>query len=264
MYVLAFIFLWNPNRFSDDLWIGALFLSSVHMALDLCTEVFRFRRNFGVQDSNATLEEAVRIVKKDDGHRLTGVSIYVTIGYIMTPSEFYHIREQLGLTQEQLATALQTTRVSVARYESGMRRISGAVQVAITQLAKRTQIPMVGVVAAGLPLEPVTQSEWVEVPSGMVRSGETFALRVKGESMIEDGILPGDLVVVRKQATAQNGQTVVALVNREATIKTYFKRAAHIELHPANAAMNPIVVSPEDEFAIEGVLVGVIRHCEQS
>lgn len=264
MYVLAFIFLWNPNRFSDDLWIGALFLSSVHMALDLCTEVFRFRRNFGVQDSNATLEEAVRIVKKDDGHRLTGVTIYVTIGYIMTPSEFYHIREQLGLTQEQLATALQTTRVSVARYESGMRRVSGAVQVAITQLAKRTQIPMVGVVAAGLPLEPVTQSEWVEVPSGMVRSGETFALRVKGESMIEDGILPGDLVVVRKQATAQNGQTVVALVNREATIKTYFKRAMHIELHPANAAMNPIVVSPEDEFAIEGVLVGVIRHCEQS
>ena len=183
---------------------------------------------------------------------------------MMTSSEFRQIREQLGLTQEQLAAALRTTRVSVARYESGMRRISGAVQVAITQLANRTQIPMAGVVAAGLPIEPVTQSEWVEVPPGMVRRGETFALRVKGESMIEDGILPGDLVVVRKQATAHNGQTVVALVNREATIKTYFKHARHIDLHPANAAMKPFVVTPEDEFSIEGVLVGVIRHCENA
>ena len=79
--------------------------------------------------------------------------------------------------------------------------------------------------------------------------------------MIDDGILSGDLVVVRKQPTAQNGQTVVALVNREATIKTYFKRPRHIELHPANVAMKPLVVTPKDEFAIEGVLVGVIRHC---
>lgn len=182
----------------------------------------------------------------------------------MTSGEFRRYREQLGLTQEQLAAALHTTRVSVARYESGMRRIGGAVQVALTQLANRTQIPMAGVVAAGRPIEPVAQSEWIDVPPSMVRSGEIFALRVKGDSMIEDGILPGDLVVVRKQATAQNGQTVIALVNREATIKTYFKRARHIELHPANAAMTPFVVTAADEFAIEGVLVGVIRHCDNS
>lgn len=182
----------------------------------------------------------------------------------MTADEFSRIREQLGLTQGQLAEALRTTRVSIARYESGMRRISGAVQVAVTQLSRRIQIPMAGVVAAGLPIEPVAQSEWVEVPPSMVRQGKTFALRVKGDSMIEDGILSGDLVVVRKQPTAQNGQTVVALVNREATIKTYFKRARHIELHPANAAMKPFVVTPADEFTIEGVLVGVIRHCDNT
>lgn len=183
---------------------------------------------------------------------------------MMTADEFRRIREELGLTQEQLAVALQTTRVSIARYESGMRRISGAVQVAVTQLSRRIQIPMAGVVAAGLPIEPVTQSDWVEVPPSMVRYGETFALRVKGNSMIEDGILSGDVVVVRKQPTAQNGQTVVALVNREATIKTYFKRERHIELHPANAAMQPFVVTPADEFTIEGVLVGVIRHCDNT
>jgi repressor LexA len=181
---------------------------------------------------------------------------------MMTAIEFRRIREELRMTQEQLAAELHTTRVSVARYESGMRRIGGAVQVAITQLARKIQIPMAGVVAAGVPIEPVTQSEWVEVPPSMVTYGETFALRVKGNSMIEDGILSGDVVVVRKQPTAQNGQTVVALVNREATIKTYFKREQHIELHPANAAMQPFVVTAADEFVIEGVLVGVIRHCD--
>jgi repressor LexA len=135
------------------------------------------------------------------------------------------------------------------------------VKVAIDQLGRSPEIPMAGMVAAGSPIEPVQQSELVDVPPSMLRGGNTFALRVKGESMKDDGILPGDLVVVRKQETAQNGQTVVALVNHEATIKTYFKKPAHIELHPANAAMQPIIVQPSDAFHIEGVLVGVIRHC---
>lgn len=165
------------------------------------------------------------------------------------------------MTQQQLADALRTTRVSVARYESGMRRIPGMVRVALDQLQRKTDIPMAGMVAAGSPIDPVPQSEQVDVPPSMLRGGNTFALRVKGESMKDEGILPGDLIVVRKQETARNGQTVVALVNREATVKTYFKKEAHIELHPANAAMLPIVVRPEDEFHIEGIVVGVIRHC---
>jgi len=179
----------------------------------------------------------------------------------MKPIELKRMREQLGLTQQQLADALRTTRVSVARYEAGMRRIPGMVKVAIDQLSPSSEIPMAGMVAAGLPIEPVQQSELIDVPPSMLRGGNTFALRVKGESMKDDGILPGDLVVVRKQETAQNGQTVVALVNHEATVKTYFKKATHIELHPANAAMQPIVVQPADAFHIEGVVVGVIRHC---
>ena len=129
---------------------------------------------------------------------------------MMTAVEFRRIREGLGLTQEQLAEALRTTRVSIARYEAGMRRISGAVQVAITELSRRTTIPMAGTVAAGVPIEAVAQAEWVDVPSSMLQAGETFALRVKGESMIDDGILSGDLVVVRKQSTARNGQPLLA------------------------------------------------------
>jgi repressor LexA len=95
----------------------------------------------------------------------------------------------------------------------------------------------------------------------MLRGGNTFALRVKGESMKDEGILPGDLVVVRKQETARNGQIVVALVNQEATIKTYFKKDTQVELHPANTTMQPIIVRPSDAFQIEGILIGVIRHC---
>ncbi len=78
--------------------------------------------------------------------------------------------------------------------------------------------------------------------------------------MRDEGILPGDLVVVHKQVLARNGQTVIAVVNQEATIKKYYRRGERIELVPANATMRPIVVKPHDDFRIEGVVVGVMRH----
>jgi repressor LexA len=179
----------------------------------------------------------------------------------MKPGDLKRVREQLGLTQQQLADALRTTRVSIARYEAGMRRIPGIVKMAVDRLSRPSEVPMAGVVAAGLPIEPVQQSELIDVPPSMLQGGKTFALRVKGESMKDDGILPQDLILVRKQDTAQNGQTVVALVNGEATVKTYFKKSGHIELHPANPAMQPIIVQPGEEFHIEGIVIGVIRHC---
>lgn len=180
---------------------------------------------------------------------------------MLKPRDLKRVREGLGLTQQQLADALHTTRVSVARYEAGMRKIPGVVSVVLDQLRQKTEIPMAGLVAAGSPIEPVSQSELVDIPPSMLRGGETFALKIKGESMKNDGILPGDLVVVRKQETAKNGQTVVALVNREATIKVYFKKSGRIELHPANDQMQPIIVQPSDEFHIEGIVIGVIRQC---
>ena len=122
------------------------------------------------------------------------------------------------------------------------------------------ELPLAGRVAAGRPIEAVETSDTLEVPAAMVGSGEHFVLRVVGDSMIDDGILDGDYVVVRKQPVAETGQTVVALLDGEATVKRLQRRGAAIELHPANPAMTPIAVPPGADFRIEGVVVGVIRH----
>ena len=180
----------------------------------------------------------------------------------MTPDAFRKVRQSLGLTQADLADRLRTTRMTITRYECGTRRIPGVVEAMLSQLSSPTHILMAGVVAAGSPIEPIPQSEMVEVPPSMIRNGDNFALRVKGSSMQDEGILPGDLVIVHKQRTARNGQTVVALVNQEATVKKYYRKAGRIELHPANAALRPIHVTPADEFALEGIVIGVIRHCD--
>jgi repressor LexA len=177
----------------------------------------------------------------------------------MKPAQFRHTRQFLKLTQDQLAKQLRTTRRSVIRYEDGSRRIPGMAEVALQHLAT-DHVQMAGVVAAGEPIEPIAQMERVEVPKSMLGRGDTFALRVKGTSMRDDGILPGDVVVVQKQSTARNGQTVIALVNGDATIKTYYRKAGAIELHPANDSLKPILVKETDTFYIEGIVVGVIRH----
>lgn len=92
----------------------------------------------------------------------------------------------------------------------------------------------------------------------MIQSGKHYALTVQGESMIEDGILDGDIIIVKEQISAFNGQTVVAVIDNEATVKRYYKKKNSIELHPANSSMSPIVVNNGD-FHIKGVLVGLYR-----
>jgi repressor LexA len=178
----------------------------------------------------------------------------------MTPDEFKKTRLSLGLTQQALADQLKRKRLAIVRYEGGSRQIPGVVEVALESLGRPSYIPLVGIVAAGDPIEPIPQTERVEVPKTMLGRGETFALRVKGTSMRDDGILPGDVVVVQKQHTARNGQTVIALLNGEATIKAYERRAGVIQLHPANETMKTMVVKETDTFQIEGIVVGVIRH----
>lgn len=125
------------------------------------------------------------------------------------------------------------------------------------------QIPLEGYVAAGKFTEAVNDREYVDIPPGLIKpSGKYFALRIKGDSMINDGIFDGDLAIIRKQSTANNGQTVVAMVDEDATIKRYYKRANHIELHPANPHFDVMHVYPNENFKIMGVLSSLIRQLE--
>jgi len=134
-----------------------------------------------------------------------------------------------------------------------------AVEIISPVEAKRFEFPLLGKVAAGKPIEAVENPDVIEVPPSMIGSGDYFVLEVKGFSMQEEGILDGDFVVVRKQSTAERGETVVALINNEATVKKYYKNIDHVELRPAHGDMESILVK-EGELRIEGKVVGVIRY----
>jgi len=120
-------------------------------------------------------------------------------------------------------------------------------------------IPLLGTVAAGSPIEPIEVREEVEVPEGFVGREDHFVLRVKGESMIDEGINHGDLVVVKKQSVAENGQTVVAVVDGEVTMKRFFRRDDRVELRPANENLESIF-AVADRVKIEGVIVALMRR----
>lgn len=123
------------------------------------------------------------------------------------------------------------------------------------------ELPLLGFVAAGKPIEAIENSDSIEVPQTMLGRGENFVLRVKGDSMVGDGIMDGDYVVVSRRQTAENGSTVVALVDGHATVKRFHRREGLVELRSANPLVPDIMVGPEQDFRIEGIVVGVIRHC---
>lgn len=125
-------------------------------------------------------------------------------------------------------------------------------------------IPLLGRVAAGRPIEAASQaSRELEIPPTLIPTRfhkDAYALEVRGDSMIEDGIFDGDFVVLKKQSHAENGQTVVGLLNGgEATIKRYQKRGSRIELQAANPKYKPIIVEDDPAFRIEGVLLALFR-----
>lgn len=120
------------------------------------------------------------------------------------------------------------------------------------------RVALLGLVAAGHPIEPFPVEETIEVPASLLGKGDHFVLRVRGDSMIEDGIRDGDYVIVSKRSNAQNGQTIVALVRGEATLKRYYAEGAKVRLQPANASMKPITVEARD-IVVQGVVTGLIR-----
>ncbi len=161
--------------------------------------------------------------------------------------------ESLGTVQHYLKLLERDGHLS--RQWNGRRSIRLRRSEAVTA---GMELPLVGIVAAGKPVEAFEMPEAIEVPSSMAGPGNVV-YEVRGDSMVEMGIMNGDYVTVHLQPVAENGQTVIAEVNGSITIKRFVRRDGRIELHPANAALTPIIVTEDDDFHIRGVLVGSMR-----
>jgi len=122
------------------------------------------------------------------------------------------------------------------------------------------ELPLFGVVAAGSPIESIPDDEQIFVPADFLRAGDHYVLRVRGDSMVGDGVHDGDLVVVQRAEKASDGEMVVALVSGEVTLKRIYRQSAStIRLQPANPAM-PAMIAPTADVQVQGVVVGLLRR----
>ncbi len=129
------------------------------------------------------------------------------------------------------------------------------------ELSNLVSIPLLGKITAGKPIERIEDNEQIKVPANMVRK-DTYALKVCGHSMIDDNIQDGDIVIIEKKMSAENGQSVVALINNEqVTLKKFYIETDGIRLQPANPDMEAILLKNE-EVEVLGVVTGVIRQFE--
>tara|TARA_B100001250_G_C19665252_1_gene728942 strand:- start:209 stop:772 length:564 start_codon:yes stop_codon:yes gene_type:complete len=120
-------------------------------------------------------------------------------------------------------------------------------------------LPLLGLIAAGEPIEALENPEMIDVPSSLLHS-DNYVLQVKGNSMIDENIHDGDYIIARKAKTARSGQIVVALVNGEATLKCYVPKKNRVELHPRNPKFPIIKIDSKDDFHINGVLLYSFRN----
>ena len=137
---------------------------------------------------------------------------------------------------------------------------------ALVQLVKdqtsvnAVDIPLFGKIAAGRPIEAIQSDETFTIPPDLLGRRTTYALRVVGDSMIEDHICDGDTIIVESRDTAENGQTVVALVrDGEATVKRFYHENGQVRLQPANQMLQPFIYQ-ENEVKVQGVVIGVVRR----
>ena len=127
-------------------------------------------------------------------------------------------------------------------------------------LVQTVELPVLGMVAAGSPIEALEDRQWLVVPQEFLRSRETFVLRVKGSSMSDEQMRDGDYIIVERRSTAENGEMVVALINgTDATVKKFFREPdGNIRLQPAHPDLAPLILR-EEEVEIRGVVVGLLR-----
>ena len=137
---------------------------------------------------------------------------------------------------------------------------SRSVELLTTRTGTRAiELPLLGYVAAGAPIEAMATNETIHVPEDLVRKRDTYVLRVRGDSMIDEQIRDGDYVIVEDRKTADNGEMVIALVGgSDVTLKKFYRESGRVRLQPANPTMLPLFLDPA-QVQVQGVVVGVMR-----
>ena len=134
------------------------------------------------------------------------------------------------------------------------------IQLVDPEPVRTIEVPLLGQIAAGRPIEAIPEAETVNLPPDFVGRKPTYVLRVRGNSMIDEQIRDGDLVIVEDRTTAENGETIIALLEgEEVTLKKLYREGGKIRLQPANPAVEPLTVAEED-LRVQGVVVGVMRR----
>lgn len=184
--------------------------------------------------------------------------------------EKYRSKHEYAPSLAEIAKHLGLSSVSTAHYHINALNKLGLIikennhprAIGTCGLTSSVKVPFLGVISAGVPIEVVQQNEFIGVPSrNLDNRSNYYALRVKGESMIDENINDGDVVVIKNQQTAQNGQKVVALLNgSEVTLKTYYREGGSVRLLPANPQFAPITVDNLSDFRIQGVVVEIIKN----
>lgn len=184
----------------------------------------------------------------------------------------YTNRKGLSPTLEEIRKGLRLNSISTVHQHVRELKHSGYLKkksklhrsIEIPRNEEMVKVAFLGIISAGQPIEAIQERETIAVPkSRVVRAGEIYALKVQGDSMIDEGVEDGDTILVKNQNTAENGAKVVALLNgNEATLKTFYKEKGHIRLQPANKNYQPIIVNKQQDISIQGELFDVIKSGE--
>lgn len=193
--------------------------------------------------------------------------------HILTRIRDLRLTHGYSPTLQELADELDVSKVTVFEHVEALirkgalrrnpnkaRSLELAPRCRLPDEQRSSRLPLVGTIAAGRPIDAVEDRQFLDLDDMFAapsRSGDVFALRVKGDSMVDEQISNGDYVICRRAATARNGQTVVALLDDdEATLKKFYREKGRVRLQPANKKYKPIYAkSPQ----IQGIVIGVVR-----
>ena len=219
----------------------------------------------GISPSFDEMKDALGLKSKSGVHRLiTGLE---ERGFIRRLPHRARALEVTRLSDDQMG---QQGKAAAAGGDAGKRGFSANVirgdftpaltGAMVAQTAETVQLPLIGKIAAGTPIEALqTRSHTISVPPDMLGSGEHYALEVRGDSMVDAGILDGDMALIQRNDTADTGDIVVALIDdEEATLKRFRRRGASIALEPANTSYE-VRILPPNRVKIQGKLIGLYR-----